>query len=343
MRGRLIAIAWLVLAVALAASFVGQVVGARVREDHFAQLADFTVETDPDVRGVLLTEAEAVLAGELARERPDKALLVRAFAVTVAKQGPAAEAWRVQVETRARSRIETELARRSPDQIVLREAWDVLALANPDLAPGLLERIAAVTGDHSARLAALREAVVDLVRLSGHPDGDDRLERVARARADLIGEGATRMNWAARESAPVTTLLNAAGAAALGHFNALLAPYRTQPPGERAADQPARLRAAWAQLKAMDLVAGDAETTAVYAAAVRRDRVPPVGVAFSVLMTGLLFGGLAVAFRRVARGPSPIDPMAETLENVEPIDLDTDAETLASKGRTTGADETHAD
>ena len=45
----------------------------------------------------------------------------------------------------------------------------------------------------------------------------------------------------------------------------------------------------------------------------------------------ILGGGLAYALARLARGPLPVDVNAETMENVEPIDLDTDAETRGGR------------
>jgi len=56
------------------------------------------------------------------------------------------------------------------------------------------------------------------------------------------------------------------------------------------------------------------------------------GAWYGSLILALLLAFIGV-LRRSARGPRPVDPMAETLENVEPIDVDTEAVTL--EGTTT--------
>ncbi|MBA3686575.1 MAG: hypothetical protein H0W72_15235, partial [Planctomycetes bacterium] len=56
--------------------------------------------------------------------------------------------------------------------------------------------------------------------------------------------------------------------------------------------------------------------------------VPWSGIAIGLGATASLVWALLVAMALVRRGPKLIDPSAETIENVEPIDLDTDAETL---------------
>jgi hypothetical protein len=51
----------------------------------------------------------------------------------------------------------------------------------------------------------------------------------------------------------------------------------------------------------------------------------------------VLFAAAMASIIVVVKGPGPIDPSAETLQNVEPIDLDTDAETMDAAKRATAA------
>jgi hypothetical protein len=61
--------------------------------------------------------------------------------------------------------------------------------------------------------------------------------------------------------------------------------------------------------------------------ALRHDHLPWTALLMGLTVSAVLLGGLAVAMIRLRRGPLPVDVNAETMENVEPIDLDTDAET----------------
>ena len=55
--------------------------------------------------------------------------------------------------------------------------------------------------------------------------------------------------------------------------------------------------------------------------------LPAGGLLIVVAVVGSLVAGLWFALTRLVRGPMLVDVNAETMENVEPIDLDTDAET----------------
>jgi hypothetical protein len=63
---------------------------------------------------------------------------------------------------------------------------------------------------------------------------------------------------------------------------------------------------------------------------IRRAAPAPLS-AWAVLLALLIVpGALAlIALWRRSAGPVPVDPAAETLENVDPIDLDTEAVTLS--------------
>jgi len=74
---------------------------------------------------------------------------------------------------------------------------------------------------------------------------------------------------------------------------------------------------------------GDEEPVVLVATriALRHHVLPWPAIALGLVVLLVLIGGLARALLRLRRGPLPIDVNAETMENVEPIDLDTDAET----------------
>jgi hypothetical protein len=65
------------------------------------------------------------------------------------------------------------------------------------------------------------------------------------------------------------------------------------------------------------------------------DRIPPTARDMLVILAATLGLTAAWAGYRLARGPQPVDPQAETLENVEPIDIDTQSITLDGKRTTT--------
>jgi uncharacterized membrane protein YdbT with pleckstrin-like domain len=66
---------------------------------------------------------------------------------------------------------------------------------------------------------------------------------------------------------------------------------------------------------------------AACASVLRYHALPARGLIIALAVVGTLMAGLWFALIRLVRGPMPVDVNAETMENVEPIDLDTDAET----------------
>jgi len=96
-----------------------------------------------------------------------------------------------------------------------------------------------------------------------------------------------------------------------------------------AAEEGADPRPVWAAVQAMRLADRLPDAlVARYATQVRVTELPTAALITCAAMAAGLFGALALAFHRLNRGRRRIDPGAETLENVDPIELETDAITL---------------
>ncbi len=169
----------------------------------------------------------------------------------------------------------------------------------------------------------------------GAPENDGTFARLIEARARFTDTG--RRSWIARQNPVIASAIDGADVAALERFRAILREAQTSGP-----ELTPRLREAWAALRAMGLQNRiDAPERAYYAAEVRVNALPPAAFDLAVGVLVFLLGAMGYAIRSSIKGPIPIDPGAETLENVEPIDFDTDAETLEAAKRSTRAGESH--
>jgi hypothetical protein len=221
--------------------------------------------------------------------------------------------------------------------------------------------VAARAPAHDAQVEVLTQASARLQESAGAPAGDQALTAVADAWTALFGADGRRLNWAARAQPAVVEVERAAVAAVAAHVRALLDPFGVKIDaryGDGAADDGmiawlesqaetvGRARPelrGWLRRAVRQLARLDPDyhlepvVAAAIASAVRQRAVPWSGllVAFGVLAA--LGAGVWFSLWRLARGPIPVDVNAETMQNVEPIDLDTDADTRA---RATG---THTD
>lgn len=341
MIARIVAVAWFALAVAAAVALVAGLGRERARGDALAAFDAATFVTDEEERARLALRARRLLEDEIARGAPDAGAIASAWAV--ARQGPDGGVTAPVLARLVDARIARELAGVAPSERDLRRLWSVLVLLDDRATIAAARvRLQAAAGVRDGAVAELVEAARALRSATGRPEGDALLRSLAAAweRLREAGTGRARFTWIARESEPVAGAIERAAEAAYAHFDALLVPYleRGGPEaplaGVRAVNRedPARggrLRAAWAAIGALGQQERcDRRTFALYAAASRRDELPVAGLAWCVAVAVLLFGGLALAFQRLARGQRAIDPGAETMENVEPIEVDTDAVTV---------------
>lgn len=323
---RLLALLWGLMAVLALGLWLGLVATARSRTELLAVV----VAADP-ARPLAheLHAAQDLLFIELPSTRPDPQVLASLWTLLAA--GPQADRARNAISRRSETLLASELARARPDQARLRLAYDMAAVLGPEPAAAAHARIAAHAGQRALSAAALTTAA-DQLRRSPSLEGVRALSDAWQAlRHD--GSGVDGLTWAARETPPIDDAILLAGDVLREQLDQQLL---TVGP-----DRAVWLRAIWDGLQQLDQTAlCSAEQVSRYAAAVRRERIPPLGLAIAVLMAGLLFGGAALAYRRLSRGVQSIDPGAETMEDVDAIDLDTDAVTVQ---RTTTGEETRVE
>jgi hypothetical protein len=324
---RWLAIIWGLLAVLGLGLWLGLVATSRSRAD----LTAVVVAADPLQPTTQERDAaDDLLLLELGASTPDPGVVSSAWSLLAA--GPGADRARAAIGRRLEGILGAELARARPDAARLRLGHDLAAVLGPESAAAVHARIAARAGDRSEAAAGLVAMAANLRRGDA---GILAVERTAAAWEDLrrAGTGPDGLTWAALETPPVTDAVADAGDALRGR---LVAQLRTPGPERRA-----MLLAIWSCLQRLDQAgACPPALVARYADAVRRDEVPAVGLLIAVLVSALLFGGTALAYRRLARGIRTIDPGAETMEGVDAVDLDTDAVTVQ---RNTTGEETRVE
>ena len=345
MTARIVAGVWLALAIILAIAWLRGLAAERQREDALAALQDQAFVTDPAARVRLEGQAAALLSAELSVSSPQRRVVAAAFSVL--RHSAEAETAAERIVARARALVAAWRGRDGHAELRLRQADELVELVGDPLAiADLHARILALAGERQGSADALARGADALATESGSVAGDRHLADLAVLHARLVADGSGRsgLTWVARESAPLAIPLESAADVAYGHLDALLRPFRQRlardaSPAdiasvvrEVAREMPAqrdRLRAAWDALGAMDLRERcDRGTLMLYADAVRREQLPVAALAVCVAMAFAVFGGLALAFRRLVHGRRAIDPAAETVPNVEPIELDSDAITL---------------
>jgi hypothetical protein len=233
-----------------------------------------------------------------------------------------------------------------------RIAWELFALSQPADLESYRERIIALGGDRTAQAEALRQAA-ERVRQAANPAAlDSVLTELTAAWERLLAPLDGRpLPWLARQSAIVADAEQSAQEALVFQRRLLLEPYGVKRDASYGMLQPDPGMIAWLDSQARTVNAndsgrrdhlqrvagllqqhpaeGDEEPVVLVATRIAlRHHVlpwPAMGLGLTVLV--VLVGGLTRALLRLRRGPLPIDVNAETMENVEPIDLDTDAET----------------
>jgi hypothetical protein len=256
------------------------------------------------------------------------------------------------VASKIREWLEVRMARGERDGDLLQPAFEILVYAEADDVDSYRNRIAGLAGDRSMEAAALAEAALKLQAEPGTPAADGELARVATSWRALHGVlDGKRMNWLALEQPAVATAEQEATVAVVADLRALLEPYlgkalgvygetlpdehmlalleataetinHTMPLQQERVRRARQVLAEFAPHYHFEPVVDTACTTAL-----RYHALPAGGLLIVVAVVGSLVAGLWFALTRLVRGPMPVDVNAETMENVEPIDLDTDAET----------------
>jgi hypothetical protein len=321
---------WIVIVVAAAIISVGLLARAKARDGIIYGLKSYVMEQGQDERRALEQFANDVLAGELGKSAPDEMIVASAF--NILKQTADAEAVNRQVEEAGKNLLDRACAAAQPDEDLLKLGDQFLALVSSPARTTYLERIAAWSREREGDAGKLSDLSKDLVRQGSDPAGDGILAEVRDARADLIE---VANPWILGQNPVIAAALAGSEQAVLLHFNAILQQQQSPETAQR-------LRAAWDILRDMRLDRNiDASARAKYADAVRVGHLSPEGLIIGLCVLVALGASMTFAVIRVIRGPTPIDPGAETLENVEPIDFDTDAETLEAAKRPTRAGDSH--
>lgn len=233
-----------------------------------------------------------------------------------------------------------------------RIAWELFALSQPADLESYRERIIALGGDRTAQAGALQQAA-RRVREAADPAAlDAALTELTgaweRVLAPLDGRP---LPWLARQSAVIADAEQAAQEALVFQRRSLLEAYGVKRDASYGMLQPDPGMIAWLDSQARTVNAtepdrrerlervtgllrqhpaeGDEEPVVLVAThiALRHHVLPWSAIGLGLAVLAVLVGGLVRALLRLRRGPLPIDVNAETMENVEPIDLDTDAET----------------
>jgi hypothetical protein len=283
--------------------------------------------------------------------RPDEDPELAAAALAVVRRGSNWFAISPDIAGRIKGWLDTRLAEPQVDGGRLKSAYDLLVQAECAEAEDYRARIAALAGDRTRQGEVLGAAATRLRQGAGTFAGQPALAEVLAAWRDLHDIRGGRLNWAAQAVPSIAQAEHEAVEAVAVHLRALLVPYGVNAASRDQRGAPDSDALAWFEQRAGELERSqpvqryylsqvrdalaemapehgfEPAETAACVAALRQHTVPWSGRLVGLAVLLALGGGLAYAVVRLLRGPRPVDVNAETMENVEPIDLDTDAET----------------
>jgi hypothetical protein len=320
---------WLVVGIITGVILLSALAVAKSRQSVYDQLQGYTFVQDGAHRQALEDLAAQVADREIAKEWPDRRLL--SVAVAVLRQTAREKEYRDRVEAVAGSFLLQESSRRQPRSQRLRVAYELLGLVDSTRIDEDAQRIVAVATYPAVRVQELRDSAERLRDDPGSVAGDALLGRMATLYSASIRPAWQEWSWLANKANVLEDAVREAREAGARHFESLVGELPAWSSDRIAAEPNAlnRLRRAYGAVRDLDAVSiVEPAARSRYAAAVRREALPGSAWAIVLVAALVLFGGLSFAIRRVLQGPEPIDPSAETLENVEPIDLDTDAVTM---------------
>jgi hypothetical protein len=219
------------------------------------------------------------------------------------------------------SRIEQDLARvlteHQPDETRLHRLWEVAAIIDAELAAAVHVRIASRAGD---REGAATQVITAADRLEeGLLINDPGELDQAWQRLRLAGSGPHWFTWAARETPPMSMAAEATQQALFTNLDLRV----TNPTVE---GDP---QVTWEVIERCDMVEAIPPGLARrYANVIRIGQLPASALLWCGIFSTALFGSLGWAFHRMMRERRRFDPSAETIENVEPIEFETDGITI---------------
>ncbi len=349
MKARRLILVLQMLALLLIGVLVIVAAGGRARANALTSFAAYRA-TWPDAwRAPVEHRAVEVLARLLTAPEGDPEL-VRA-AMGVMRQSSSWPAMADTIRNQLRGVLDTYLTTGDGSQRT-RLAWELFALSQPADLESYRERIIRLGGERTALAQALRQAAESVRQASGDEGFDTALTELTMAWDSLLAPLDGRpLPWLARQSPVVADAEQVAQEALAQQRRVLLEPYGVKRDAAYGMMQPDPGMIEWLDTQARTVntkqpeqrerlerlsallrqhpAEGEEEPVVLVATriALRHHVLPWPAMILGFAVVLVLIGGLLRALLRLRRGPLPIDVNAETMENVEPIDLDTDAET----------------
>lgn len=284
--------------------------------------------------------------------RPDAEPEMLEAALAVMRRSQSWYAMGPEVSNQLKGWLDVRLANPTTDGDRLRPVFALLALAESEEVDAYRTKIVALAGDRTTATTALSALSARLHETAGTAEAEAVLDSLVDAWRALLGPiNGARLNWLARAAPTIASSEQVAILAVANHIRQLLEPYGIKAVSSFGETLPDQAMRQWLDHQAANVnktrpalrtaIAHAREVLAEFAptyhyepvieitclTALRHHALPWSGLAIAVLVLSGLAGGLAFCLVRLARGPLPVDVNAETMENVEPIDLDTDAET----------------
>lgn len=322
----------------------------RARDNALASFRHYRADWEDAWRAPVEHRAVELLGPLLSH--PDHDPELAEAALSVMRRSPSWFAMAPDICSQIKGWLDVRLASQDGDGQALRPAFDLLVLAESDDSDAYRARIAALSGDRTADAAELTAAAKRLQQTAGSAEGDQALQELAAAWRRLREPpGGRPLNWLAKEIPAIAAAEQEASVATVAQLRALLEPYLGKAAGTYGETLPDEAMLAWLDRQAVEVNRAHPDQRArlakarrvmtafapqyhfeplvdiACATALRYHAIPDGGIVIGLLAAIALTGCLWFAILRLSRGPMPVDVNAETMENVEPIDLDTDAET----------------
>jgi hypothetical protein len=321
----------------------------RARANSLTAFTNYQPSWDDALRAPVEHRAVDVLGRLLVQPQDDPELAMAALIVIRSSQSWAAMA--PQIHSQLRAVMDVRLQDKFVSMAAIRPVYDLLDASEYPEIEIYHERIIALSGDRKPLVAALQEAVVKL-QMSEEAKADEVLNQLDQAwialRQPIDGY---ELNWLAQEMSTIAGVELQAGTALDRYIRRLLEPFGISKDAQYGQSIPDQAMIEWLDRQAQVVVASnpvardrlhhavdilrrhhaddvhDPVIAIAVAIASRHHQVPLSGILIGLFTLMSLVGGILYTVIRLRRGPTLIDVNAETMQNVEPIDLDTDAET----------------
>jgi hypothetical protein len=322
----------------------------QARDNALAAFSHYDAQLEEALRTPIEQRAIEVLGPLLAQPQQDKKLALAALKVL--RSSPAWPSLAPQIYHQLRVAMEARLNNPRPSMLRVRAIYELMVESEYADKEIFAQRIISLAGNRSGLINDVQDAVVQLQMATSDADIQDAMERIDQAWDALHArhEGHA-LNWLAQQEPAFTAATAQAGIALERLVRKLMEPFGIPVDAHYGQALPDQVMIGWFVQQAAAITDNRPEQQQQLRHAQQlyekftptSQREPVVAVAIriacqqqSLTWLGLLLGvgviiilvsGFFYALSRLRRGPQPVDVNAETMENVEPIDLDTDAET----------------